>query len=414
MLFRFSPDGSIDSSFGGVPVPSVYKGTSHLQMPFVESIPSTLNVDTSTGNLILSGYFNNGTGWDAGIMQVHANGTYDTTCAVRGVATLGEDNLIQQRFFSQDLALYMQPLPNGSYLMAGTQEGQGPDLFVRNILLSPGTPAAGYSSLDAVKDTSCLKTDLSWQTNYECGLDSFVVEYSRDGVSFSRIGSVKALGSPPGKYDLARLNAAYGPNYYRLRMYNGGDLYGASDVKEVDFDSGAVAKIVWAGTQEDKRDSVFDVTLQWTTTQEDNAGRFLVQESLDSLNFTTVGTVPSGGTPGSYSFVVKGLAPGNYYFRVQAQGSDCRQTMGPLTTVILKGCADVFKAYPNPVHGLLTVETPACEIGDVRVIDVPGRILQIIKHPPSKFTIDFRGYAAAPYFVQFLGKDKYVIKILKL
>ena len=92
--------------------------------------------------------------------------------------------------------------------MAGTQEGQGPDFFVKNVF-PPNTPGAVFTNITIIQDTACLKADLSWQTNLECGVDSFFIEYSQNGVNFLRLDSVRANGQ--GNYSFSPVTANYVP-----------------------------------------------------------------------------------------------------------------------------------------------------------------------------------------------------------
>jgi uncharacterized delta-60 repeat protein len=418
MIFRLTSDGKIDSSFGGYPVPSVYKGASYLSLPYLENIPATISIDTSSGDLLLSGIFNRGTGWDAGFVTLKADGSYDTTCLVPGSATVGMDDIVRtSRTNLGDLPLLTLPLADGSYLVAGTQDGQGPDFFVKDVY-PPNKPGAIFTNVNVTQDTACLKADLSWQTNLECGVDSFFIEYSQNGVSFTRLNSIRANGQQ--NYRLSPLTANYGPNYYRVRAVASGVPYGASDIKELFIDNNEVAQLGWNGIQENQIDTLFDITLQWSTTAEDGAASFQLQQSMDTVNFKTIETITSDNisSGASYSSEVNHLQPGKYYFRILASGTDCRSTTGPLLDVslILKkdSCTDNLLAWPNPVHGELTVQIPGCQTGDLYIFDIQGQVIQIIHNPPPRIMLDFATYSPGLYILRYVGKTTQTIKILKL
>ena len=418
IVFRMTTDGKIDSSFGGIPDPQVYKGCAHLFLPYVESLPTSINIDPNTGNLLLSGLFNRGTGWDAGFVTLRANGHYDTTCTVAGTATLGIDNM--PYFSDPDIftpPLFTLPLPDGSYLVAGTQQGQSTDVFIKDVL-PPSAPAAGFTNLQVAPDTACLRADLSWQTTFECGVDSFIVEHSQDGTNFTRLGAVRAAGG--GSYTLAAAVAGYGPNYYRIRSATGDSLYGGSDPQGLFIDSNAVAKFVWNNVMEEQQDSLFNITLNWKTTAEDGATSFQLQQGPDSTHFTTIATItPDDVASGStYSATVNHLSPGKYYYRVLATGTECRSAAGPALFVplVLKkdSCPDLFLAWPNPVHSELTVQIPACKPGDLYITDMWGRVLKIIHDPSPKLIINFAPYNPGFYFLRFISNDTRTIKVLKI
>lgn len=68
---------------------------------------------------------------------------------------------------------------------------------------------------------------VQWNTRLEHTGDYFEVESSKDGKSFTKIGSVRAKGAAPAAYTFTDSKPFAGVNYYRLRMVNadGGWLY---------------------------------------------------------------------------------------------------------------------------------------------------------------------------------------------
>jgi len=69
--------------------------------------------------------------------------------------------------------------------------------------------------------------DLKWRTTNEINNKLFVVERSSDGVSFTAIATVTALGEIENNYLAVDYNPANGINYYRLKQVdnNGGFVY---------------------------------------------------------------------------------------------------------------------------------------------------------------------------------------------
>ena len=131
ILYRVNTNGLIDNTFGGIPNFSVYRGTSHLYLPFVEEVPGDLSI-APDGKILIAGFLNRGTGWDVGLIQLKASGLYDTTCLIKGYITAGQDDVLQDRLFFSDnraLDLRLLPLQDNTVLIAGTQMGQGADFF---------------------------------------------------------------------------------------------------------------------------------------------------------------------------------------------------------------------------------------------------------------------------------------------
>jgi uncharacterized delta-60 repeat protein len=424
ILYRINTNGLIDNTFGGIPNPSVYRGTSHLYLPFVEEVPGDLSI-APDGKILIAGFLNRGNGWDVGLIQLKASGLYDTTCLIKGYITAGQDDVLQNREFFSDtrnIDLRLLSLQNNTVLIAGTQLGQGADFFGVNFV-GPNSPLVNYFQLDAVKDTACFKVNLSWTTDLECNIDSFFIEHSTDSITFSKIGSRKAVGNSSvlNSYQFSHLNASYGNNYYRLRLFAGGVATSfVSNVKKVFIDNSPLGVITWQSITQVKRGSVFDVMLSWQILNEIRTTTMQLQISTDSINYQTIQTIPAAGTFSgirNYSATVTNLNPGKYYFRILLSGDNCRTLYSQLQVVELKACSGVLKVNPNPVRDILTVSVPNCEPGDLRVINAIGQTVILIRgiSAGSVTDIDCKRLASGLYILQYAGiKSGSVFKFEKL
>lgn len=168
ILYKLKPNGVMDRSFGNIPNPSYYFGTAHLQLPYLETIPTSL-VLAADGRIAISSFFYNGVGWDAGMVFVDINGHNEIACAPNGIVTAGQDNIIQYRrnnyFSSEPFVPYNLALTqksDGSFLMAATQQGLNADMGVYNILAScPPKPAinsinSGNWNATSTWDCNCI------------------------------------------------------------------------------------------------------------------------------------------------------------------------------------------------------------------------------------------------------------------
>lgn len=100
--------------------------------------------------------------------------------------------------------------------------------------------------------------------------------------------------------------------------------------------------------------------LSWETAWEKSASHFIVQRSIDAVNFEAVGQVEAKGTSNdinNYSFTDKSISKGLWYYRLKQIDIDgtiaysniiaIRVGDKPLATIII---------YPNPSLGELTIE----------------------------------------------------------
>ena len=92
-------------------------------------------------------------------------------------------------------------------------------------------------NFNAVKQGSTVQ--LTWQTTSEINSDHFEVEYSKDGSTWTSIGSVAAAGnsSITKSYGLNHPNPINGANYYRLKQVDIGGAYVYSTIRVVNFNS---------------------------------------------------------------------------------------------------------------------------------------------------------------------------------
>lgn len=75
---------------------------------------------------------------------------------------------------------------------------------------------------------------LKWTSENEINTNQFVVEFSKDGVSFAEAGRVKALNRPgTNQYSFTHENLISGTYYYRLRIEDTDGAYEYSNVKMV-------------------------------------------------------------------------------------------------------------------------------------------------------------------------------------
>ena len=421
IVYKFKPNGTIDGTFGGVPNTSNYFGTSHLTLPFVEEAPGEMVV-TPEGKLLISGFFNRGGGWDIGVVQLKANGRYDTTCIITRMKTIDEDDFIQSRGNQNNLSeykLHLLTLQNGLYLLGATKLGQNADYFVAN-LDNINRPAANYLSFSGAADMICFKTNLLWSTNYECNVDSFYVEHSLDSISFIKIGSVKAVNNSNGNsYQFSHLSAAYGINYYRIKLFSSGVTYDASQTIKVIIDNTPVGVVNWTDINYTQHDTLFDVELNWQGINEVRTTSYAIQVSIDSVNFQTVQIINAGGTftgTRNYSYTILNLPPGKYFFRIRLTGDNCRSLNSEIRSLELKGCKDEFKVFPNPVFSTLTIRIPQCQDGDMRLINAIGQTVTIIRHTAGlrEVQIDCRRFANGVYVLEIIGQSRKVVKIVKL
>lgn len=122
--------------------------------------------------------------------------------------------------------------------------------------------------------------------------------------------------------------------------------------------------------------------LTWTTTSELNNKEFLIEKTIDGVNFVNVGTVKGGGTKNSiteYSFRDTKPNKGVNYYRLKQIDFDGKYTYSKIEAVKFESDKlGTLAIYPNPVdNNMLTIEMPfdRNEQVLVSITDMLGKVL---------------------------------------
>jgi hypothetical protein len=155
--------------------------------------------------------------------------------------------------------------------------------------------------------------------------------------------------------------------------------------------------------------------LTWTTSIEQNAVSFDIQQSADAISFATVGNVRANDAPSTYHATVAQSSQEAYYrLRLNNQdGSVVYSNIDELTLSCLTG-ADRLSIYPNPLPagGMAMVNlTTSVNRGPVnlQVYDAQGRkvysAMVSVTSGLNQFNIPARGLAQGIYSVILVGSD---------
>ncbi|MBK8551427.1 MAG: T9SS type A sorting domain-containing protein [Ignavibacteria bacterium] len=123
-----------------------------------------------------------------------------------------------------------------------------------------------------------------------------------------------------------------------------------------------------------------DVTLNWTTSSESNNSGFEIERSSNNV-WTKVGNVAGNGTvnsASSYSFTDRGLATGNYNYRLKQidfNGNFEYFNLSNEINIGIPSSYDMSQNYPNPFNPSTTINFDVPTDGNVsiRLFDMSGK-----------------------------------------
>jgi uncharacterized repeat protein (TIGR01451 family) len=126
------------------------------------------------------------------------------------------------------------------------------------------------------------------------------------------------------------------------------------------------------------------VAIQWTTEQEINTNRFLIERSSDGQNFSSIGQVSAAGFASqtrNYQWLdqVGTISTNWVYYRIKQFDNDGKWKYSTIVAVKLKKGTTQFTVSPNPFRNLINVnfDWQLNETGTISIINYEGQ--QIMK-----------------------------------
>ncbi len=128
-----------------------------------------------------------------------------------------------------------------------------------------------------------------------------------------------------------------------------------------------------------------NIQLNWQVSNEDGVQSYIVERSLNGIDFIPAATVdvrPFG--TGHYSYVdVTAVTAGDVFYRVKANGNDRYST---IAIVKGRGGSREFFVTPNPANDLsnLTVTALGRGVATLRLMDISGHLIWQTHHPINR------------------------------
>lgn len=117
--------------------------------------------------------------------------------------------------------------------------------------------------------------------------------------------------------------------------------------------------------------------LQWTTANDRDMSRYIIQKSGDGIGYTDLDSVPAvsdSSSTHSYRYTDTHLLPGTNYYRLRMKDVDGRSIWSPVRTLDASGLASI-SVYPNPVENGALYVSSTVNIRQLRLTDVSGKVL---------------------------------------
>ncbi len=156
-----------------------------------------------------------------------------------------------------------------------------------------------------------------------------------------------------------------------------------------------------------------DNFLQWQTANEVNTKEFLVERSVDGIQFIPVGNVPTNNRieTNRYSYSDNLFDSETSFYRLKIIDLDGRFEYSKVVTVNNR-VTNGFQIVANPVKNMLTINR--LKSGWLELINLQGKVLQKVQVRSQSMSLDLGSYLPGIYFVRYYyGNRIEVRKIVK-
>lgn len=327
-------------------------------------------------------------------------------------------------FTNNDMADSLAPYSGRSFLYFDAYSGSNSIGFEGRLFsncIGLGTPPQGGSCNSSLSFFMSHDTTFLFP-NFD---DSLYVSVSTDqGNTWNRIAGFRRISDEyavPG----------WGQEFVDLTAYNGSNIQigfeGVSQwgniigIDNIEIFSDCVLPVVLGNFNIQKQNKAN--RLNWTTTQEINSSKFVIQQSRNGRDFVTLGEVAAAGnssTNRTYSFTHNLPLSGYNYYRIKMVDRDNKSKYSQVRSVQNLGINQI-QVTPNPVAGNMKVSINAekSELATIMITDMSGKAISsknyTVAAGDNDIPVTTAGLSAGSYIVRVqLNGDVQVSKFIKL
>lgn len=193
--------------------------------------------------------------------------------------------------------------------------------------------------------------------------------------------------------------------YNAARVFNSGNVV-QSFSDTITAITNVVLPVTWSGFTVAKEGN--HARLRWSTAQEFNSNKFIVQRSNDGIGFTNIAILDAAGNSivnRDYTYLDEAPRPGVNFYRIQQTDLDGNAHYSQVKSLSFDGLGYRILLTPNPAkndvllkiagnHALLTI----------KLIDVSGREMKSFSMNGEKLYIPLSSLSAGVYYLSISGK----------
>ncbi len=152
--------------------------------------------------------------------------------------------------------------------------------------------------------------------------------------------------------------------------------------------------------------------LQWTTDNEINTSKFIVERSADGNRYSAIGEVAAFNNSGSNTYNLTDAQPlaGLNFYRLKMIDKDGVYKYSPVRRIDFSVTADDITLYPNPVvHSTIYIASTG-NCNSAVVFDAAGKLVKIYWLQGRNNTLDLTGIAKGTYQLKIVTDNSAQVK----
>ncbi len=157
------------------------------------------------------------------------------------------------------------------------------------------------------------------------------------------------------------------------------------------------------------------VLLQWTTENELNADRYLVERSADGIRYSAIGSVMAFNNNQNNSYSLLDLQPltGLNFYRLKMFDKNGSFRYSPVRKINFDNAGDDITLYPNPVVNAAIFVASSANANKAILFDAAGKRIRSFSLAGRSNKLDLSGISKGPYQLQlFTDNSMHTEKII--
>jgi hypothetical protein len=357
------------------------------------------NVMSKSSSSINTGYIFPRTddGWANVIVYLHIGGSFQTLSAA--YPSLNAWHHLAATYDGATMKIYINGTLSASRAQTGT-------ITTNSNVLALGNQTGFSEYFGGYGDEFRLWNVARTQTEIQNGMNSELDPTAQTGlVSYYTINQGIAAGDNTG---LITLIDHKGNNNGTLTSFS---LSGASSNYVTQNSSLTVLPLKWLSFTVQKQNN--QVSLNWSTASETNTKNFIVEHSINGINWHGLSILTAAGNSDnilSYNYTHVLPIAGINYYRIKQMDIDGNYSYSEIRSIRISNDAEPFKVVGNPiVNGKLQIQISQPMSQPIKLFSNDGRLIWTKQFIPGAHSVDVSQLMNGTYILKTAGYSEKIL-----